>query len=1404
MSQLSSVTDTPMESARVKSVNRRIFQALLSLASAALLVRVAGMLYQVVVTARFGIGPTMDAYFVASTIPLLLALLIADAMEISVIPVYTRIRAEGTQEQSSRFFSTLLNCLFLGAVLLTLLMLVFRYQLILISAPALGALRTGVAVDLTPFLFPAFLFMTVIGFLECILNAEGQFGWPAYAGILVPLSTAVLVLLVSRSLGIVTLGIGMLIGLTFQLGVFIVRLRWAGIKYRPVLSVRTPEIRSVLVTAWPVLLAAVVTQALPFVDQVVASFLSAGSISALNYATKLISVPVGVIFASVGRAALPYLSRQSASNDLSAFKETLRLYLWGCGLITILLTICIIIFAHPLVRLLFQHGAFSAGDTNRTAAALVGFTIGLTAMAIGFLLAKAFSALGKTKVLMGVTLFSVVANTLFDILFAHFWQGFGIALATSTVYVCTMCIMLLILRRAIGPLSLFAPPPELLTAIRTIGTGQWFNGKDGLVMLLRLPRMLTLQVLLIVGSIVGSLAVVASFILRSLTPLRVAFGAFAILAFLRYPYALLLAWVLVNPLIGSPLPFFNGNHFLTDLVVPTLLLMLFIPLKQVFQRLPVLVLLLVFLLWIFASIGISPIGHGTFLNLWASYVQYVTVAVLTIGLLATRQRLSRLIDAMLLLSTFVVLYGLYDLVTKQYLEYDRFTSVPRILSIFGSAPAVAMFLSVGIPLALYRVFTLSGRKRVAAVLVGLILLAGVWLSYTRAAYIAIPLGLIVMILCLPSRKMRITVLGGILALSLFAVLLASVGHVPIFSRFLSKDVLTLNGRTYLWQAILSHFDPTQILGRGLRGSDVLLANLQVRDQYGVIGTVAHSIFLETLYDHGIVGLVLLVAIFIALFISLVQGIRKATGEHRLLFATALAIFVSMLLQSIQSNDLLTDLTIGSYFWIAMALPFALCWTAQPTTVDGEPTHGVVIKAEEIPDTGSEATQQDKPALGRRLRVCLVSLAFPPLVGGAEIQAERHARQLRALGHEVMVVTMRHDRGWKRMEVLEGSPIVRVGGIYRRDGRLRIGRIGHIPADFMLFVMLWRLRHRYDVLHVFQALFPAAVATMVGHLTRKPVIVRIQVTGPDDVQRAKLAEGAMLLLDTLPATDAEHLRIPFMDWAPGEGDITYLPHAGIGGSAMVSVLRRSDAIFHVLSTRSRSYLVSHGFREDQIIHIPNGIDTERFLPAPEYQPDPQSTDRPIICVARLEYNKGIDVLLHAWGHLVREKAEWGAKLTPVLRLVGDGALRQQMKWMAVKLGIQDSVQFLGTRADIIELLQRSWAFVLPSRWEGMPNTLLEAMACGLPCVATRVSGSEDIISDGVNGLLVETEQPVALAEALHHLITDPELAQRLRLEARATILQRYQLPVTVGQSVALYRRLLARTNISLATAGGARL
>src|SRR5579875_3373103 len=537
-----STTSAHMIAIRLKKTHRQIFGALLSLSSAALLIRVMGMVNQIIVTSRFGAGATMDAYFVASSLPTLLASLSGSAIEASVIPIYARVRTEG-KEQASILVSTLLNIFLLAAVLVTIIMLIFRRQFIFLSAPALDPFRAGLAASLAPVIFPSLILLLIISLLECILNTEGQFGWPAYAGMLVPLTTAVFVLLLGKTNGVVILCVGTLVGLCLQVCAVFVRTRRAGLSYHFTVNLNNPALGAILIAAWPVFLGALISQASPLVDQIFASYLSAGSISALSYALKLIGVPTGVIFVAVGRAVLPYLSRQASANDMKAFKHTLRLYLWMVGGGTILLTCFMLVLAHPIVRILFQHGAFTAEDTDRTAVTLVGFVVGLTPMALGFITARAFSALGKTRVLMGVTMFSVVANAVFDYIFARFWQSAGIALSTSAVYFCTMFILFFILQRMIGDLKLLTPPQEVLDLASRIGLEEgymrvveWWNHGQG--SLFGIPYRMRMQIIRL-GMILAVFAVgIFGLVQNTLYTVRAALGSLIVLALLRYHPAL--------------------------------------------------------------------------------------------------------------------------------------------------------------------------------------------------------------------------------------------------------------------------------------------------------------------------------------------------------------------------------------------------------------------------------------------------------------------------------------------------------------------------------------------------------------------------------------------------------------------------------------------------------------------------------------------------------------------------------------------------------------------------------------------------------------------------------------------------------------------------------------------------
>jgi len=935
---------------RLKNANKQIFRAFLSIASATLLIRVMGMVSQIVISGRFGAGATMDAYFVASGLPLLLASLLTSAIECSVVPVY--IRTQGKErEQASALFSTMLNLLLLSIVLLTLILIVFRQQAIFLVAPALDPFRRELAISLTPVIFPVLLVMVVNGYLECLLNAEGQFGWPAYAGILVPFTTTILVLVLGSSPGVIILCIGVLLGQCLQLGVLIVRARRAGFVYRPVINLSHPALGLVLIAALPELFDGLISQASPIVDQIFASFLTAGSISALSYSLKLVSVFSGVIFAATGQAALPYLSRQVTIRDMKGFKATLRLYLWAVVIGTTILAAFVFILAHPIVQILFQRGAFTAEDTNRTALTLMGFTLGLTPMAVGFIVAKTFSALRKNFVLLYVSIFSVFANAIFDYIFARFWQSFGIALATSAVYLCTMFILLLTLRRIIGKLDLFTPPSELMNLPETLSTNQyylwWMSRKQALFR----------QIMRIIAIIAVFTAGIIGTFLNSVYALLIAVGSVLVLILFRYRYILLIAWALIDVFIGSTVSFFQGNHLDTALTVPTVLLMACMPVGQSFKRLPALAFLLIYLMWVFASFLIPTESFQAFLTQWLLYLDYVGVAILTINLITTRRRMLGLIDAILFISTIVAIYGLYGYITKQNGIVDsNISAIFRIESIFGDTPtAFAFFLSMVIPLGVYRTFTLSGIKRVISLLALLILLMALGLTFTRSAFISVPLSTIIMILFLPSRKMKIGLLSSMAALAVLIVLAGFITNLPIFGRFFSQDIGTLNGRTLIWQALLSNFDPTKLLGNGFNASMILLSNLPVGIQ---VANAPHDLFIGTLYDQGIIGVILITLVLASLLISLIRGMRKVSGEHRIVFAMALAVFINMFLQSLDSNEIWNQ-AVGIYFWIIMVLPFALYWSPfKQTSQDDE--------------DGDEETQPRMPIVRQAERELVVS------------------------------------------------------------------------------------------------------------------------------------------------------------------------------------------------------------------------------------------------------------------------------------------------------------------------------------------------------------------------------------------------------------------------------------------------
>lgn len=398
----------------------------------------------------------------------------------------------------------------------------------------------------------------------------------------------------------------------------------------------------------------------------------------------------------------------------------------------------------------------------------------------------------------------------------------------------------------------------------------------------------------------------------------------------------------------------------------------------------------------------------------------------------------------------------------------------------------------------------------------------------------------------------------------------------------------------------------------------------------------------------------------------------------------------------------------------------------------------------------------------------------PVVGGAERQAIAHARGLRERGFEATVVTLRHDRAWRRREVIEGVPVTRVAG-WVAGGRERfpapLRKLAYLLGLLMMAWTVWRHRRRYDVLCVYKLNLLAAPAALACLLAGKPMIISSRCADSGvgaGTHPAPLAPGPFGVCREAGAYDISDAELLESLGAPVLRLTCYL-------------LRRARAVVIVLSSRMGHELAAHGLWLPATLYIPNGVDATRFAPVRTDLLEDERA-RTVVCVCRLSYQKGVDMLLYAW-QLVHTQAP-----TARLIVVGTGPLHKDLERLAEGLGVASAVEFAGVQSNVPAQFHRAGIAVLASRWEGMPNAVLEAMACGLPCVGTRVSGSEDIIQHGVNGLLVDPDDYRGMAAALLTLLRDTALTRDYGRAARATIEQQYTLERITDRYVELYETL----------------
>jgi putative peptidoglycan lipid II flippase len=469
--------------------------------------RILGVVREQVLAALFGASNAMDAYNVAYRIPNLVRDLFAEgAMSSAFVPTFTRHLTTAGKASAWRLANSVLNGLILITALLVVLGIVFAAPLIDLFA---GAYRTVPGkLELTVFLTRLMLpFLTLVALAAAcmgMLNSLHRFFLPALSPATYNVATiacALLLVPLMPGLGlapITAVAVGTLLGGVAQLALQWPALRREGFRYRPILDWHDEGLRRVLVLMGPGTIGLAATQVNVFVNTVLATGEGTGAVSWLNYAFRLMYLPIGLFGISIATATLPAVSRHAALDDEHRVRGTVADGLTLMLMLNVPATVGLVVLATPIVRVIFERAAFTAADTVATAAALQFYAIGLVGYSIVRIASPVFYALGQTRTPVLVSVATVLVNAALNIALVRVLGYRGLALGTSIAALFNASLLMCLLRRRLdgidgrrvaGSFLRIGVASALMAAAAVAAEavgGRWLPGEALLPQLLRL------------------------------------------------------------------------------------------------------------------------------------------------------------------------------------------------------------------------------------------------------------------------------------------------------------------------------------------------------------------------------------------------------------------------------------------------------------------------------------------------------------------------------------------------------------------------------------------------------------------------------------------------------------------------------------------------------------------------------------------------------------------------------------------------------------------------------------------------------------------------------------------------------------------------------------------------------
>ncbi len=447
--------------------------------SATLLSRILGYFRDTMVAAFFGAGPAADAFYTAFRISNLFRRLLGEgALSASFVPVFSEYTQKKSKQETQEFLNTIFTTLLVILSVITLLGMVFAPQITRLIARGFepGSERFVLTVTLTRYMFPFMLFICLAALITGVLNAFHSFFLPALAPACLSVAEMLYIgfLWIAHIKGqnaVVGLAVSVTVGGFSQFFVHVPALLerdyTLGLRWDPAHE----GVRRVGRLILPATLGVAADQLNAFVDTMMATFLSVGSVTALYYSNRVMQLPLALFGIALSQVALPTMSASVARGATHEVKETLNFAIRLTLFMILPATTGLLILGHPIVQVLFQYGKFSTHASTVTTWALAAFSVGLFAYASVKILAAAFYAYQTTRVPVVVASACVGLNIVLNLstLFARnklsllhpewseFLSGRGgvacLALATSIASWVNAITLFILLRRKIGLLG---------------------------------------------------------------------------------------------------------------------------------------------------------------------------------------------------------------------------------------------------------------------------------------------------------------------------------------------------------------------------------------------------------------------------------------------------------------------------------------------------------------------------------------------------------------------------------------------------------------------------------------------------------------------------------------------------------------------------------------------------------------------------------------------------------------------------------------------------------------------------------------------------------------------------------------------------------------------------------------